>query len=57
MDADSRRDQDGVDSLRDTEAEAGDEAEVDDDFDLDTREAQELGARLDEPDEPEPRLD
>jgi hypothetical protein len=56
MDAESRRDQDGVDSLHDTEAEAGDESETDDDFDLDSREAEELGVRLDEPDGPEPQL-
>ena len=48
------RDQDGVDSLRDTEAEAGDESEVVDDFDMDDREARELGVDLDDRDEPEP---
>lgn len=47
-------DQDGVSSLRDVEAEAGDEQELRDDFDLDEREARELGVALDrtEPDEP-----
>ena len=51
------RDRDGLGSLRDTEAEAGDEAEIDDDFDMDDREARELGAVLDDRDEPEPDLD
>jgi len=49
-----RRDQDGVDSLRDTEAETGDESGIVDDFDMDDREARELGVNLDERDEPEP---
>jgi hypothetical protein len=57
IDPDLQRDRDGVGALRDVEAEAGDDEEVVDALDLDTREAQELGARLDEPDEPEPRLD
>ena len=48
------RDQDGVRSLRDTEAEAGDEEELVDDFDMDDREARELGVDLDDRDEPEP---
>jgi hypothetical protein len=48
------RDQDGVDSLRDTEAEAGDEQGIADDFDMDDREARELGVNLDDRDEPEP---
>ena len=48
------RDQDGVGSLRDTEAEAGDEDEIADDFDMDDREARELGVNLDDRDEPEP---
>jgi hypothetical protein len=52
-----RRDQDGVDSLQDTEAEAGDEDELLDDYDLDDREAKELGVQLDDRDEPEPTLD
>jgi len=48
------RDQDGVGSLRDTEAEAGDEEGLVDEFDMDDREARELGADLDNRDEPEP---
>jgi len=51
------RDRDGVSALRDTEAEAGDESEIDDDFDMDDREARELGVDLDDRDEPEPGLD
>jgi hypothetical protein len=47
-------DQDGVASLRDTEAEAGDESEIRDVFDMDDREARELGVDLDDRDEPEP---
>lgn len=50
------RDQDGVSSLRDTEAEAGDESEIDDDFSMDDRAAREAGVELDDRDEPEPRL-
>jgi hypothetical protein len=50
----SGRDQDGVASLRDTDAEAGDENEIVDDFDMDDREARELGVDLDDRDEPEP---
>jgi hypothetical protein len=49
-------DQDGVASLRDTEAEAGDESEIRDRFDMDDREARELGVDLDGRDEPEPDL-
>ena len=49
--------QDGVASLRDTEAEAGDEGELTDLFDVDQREARELGADLDEADPDESRLD
>ena len=48
------RDQDGVESLRDTEAEAGEESEIADKFDMDDREARELGVDLDDRDEPEP---
>jgi hypothetical protein len=48
------REQDGVESLRDTEAEAGDESELSDAFDMDDREARELGVNLDDRDEPEP---
>jgi len=51
------RDQDGVASLRDTEAEAGDEEEITDDFDMDDTEARELGVNLDDRDEPEPGFD
>jgi hypothetical protein len=47
-------DQDGVASLRDTEAEAGDESAIRDAFDMDDREARELGVDLDGRDEPEP---
>jgi hypothetical protein len=50
-------DQDGVASLRDTEAQAGDEGELNDLFAVDSREARELGADLDEADPDEPRLD
>ena len=50
------RDRDGVESLRDTEAEQGDEESLDDLFDLDDREASELGVALDGRDEPEPGL-
>jgi hypothetical protein len=47
-------DQDGVAALRDTEAEAGDESGIRDAFDMDDREARELGVALDGRDEPEP---
>ena len=50
------RDRDGVESLRDTEAEQGEEALLEDLFDLDDREAKELGVALDGRDEPEPGL-
>ena len=50
------RDQDGVAALQDVEAEQGDEAEVDDDFDLDTQEAHEAGVHLDPVADEEPRL-
>jgi hypothetical protein len=52
-----RRDRDGVSSLRDTEAESGDEDEVLDRFDLDSVEAQELGVALDRTGGETPRLD
>jgi hypothetical protein len=52
----SGRERDGVESLQDTEAEQGDEQEVDDDFDLDRRAAREAGVNLDSIDQ-EPRLD
>jgi hypothetical protein len=51
------RDRDGVASLRDIEAESGDEEEIVDDFDMDDRAARELGVALDDRDEPEPGLD
>jgi hypothetical protein len=54
---DRRRDLDGVASLRDVEAEAGDEDETVDAYDMDDREARELDVQLDALDEPEPRLD
>jgi hypothetical protein len=53
---DRRRDLDGVASLRDVEAEAGDEDASVDTYDMDDREARELDVRLDGRDEPEPRL-
>lgn len=53
----SSRSRDGVSSLRDTEAEAGDEEGLADTYDLDDREARELGVELDDRDEPEPGLD
>jgi hypothetical protein len=51
------RDRDGVSSLRDTEAEAGDEVGVVDDFDLDQDEAAEAGVALDRTGGETPRLD
>jgi hypothetical protein len=51
------RDRDGVASLRDTEEEQGDEAELTDDFDLDQDEAKELGVNLDRTGGETPRLD
>ena len=56
-DADADRDQDGASSLHDTDAETGDEEEVDDTYDIDNREAREAGVNLDGMDEQEPRLD
>ena len=53
--AEHNRDRDGIDGLRDVEAEAGDEAAVGDSFDLDISEARELGVALDRVDD-EPRL-
>lgn len=50
------RDRDGVGALQDVEAEQGDEAEVDDDFDLDTLEAREAGVDLDRVADEETRL-
>lgn len=46
-DAQWDRDRDGVGSLRDTEAEAGDEEEITDTYSLDEREARDLGVALD----------
>jgi hypothetical protein len=43
----TERDRDGVGSLRDIEAESGDEDGTSDDFDLDQVEAHELGVDLD----------
>jgi hypothetical protein len=54
--AEHNRDRDGIDSLRDVEAEAGDEGAVGDNFDLDTVEARDLGVALD-PVDGEPELD
>jgi hypothetical protein len=56
-DVDAGSGQDAVAALHDTEAEAGDEEETDDLFDLDKREARELGVNLDTVDSDEPRLD
>jgi hypothetical protein len=49
--------QDGVAALHDTEAEAGDEGELVDLFDVDQTEARALGADLDRADRGESRLD
>ena len=51
------RERDGVGSLHDTEAEAGDESELTDLFDIDRAEAQELGVDLDRADGGESQLD
>ena len=51
------RDRDGIASLRDVQEESGDEAGVHDAYDMDDREASELGVRLDARDEPEPDLE
>ena len=51
------RERDGVESLQDTEAEQGDEQEVDDDFDLDRRAAREAGVNLDSINDQESKLD
>jgi hypothetical protein len=48
---------DAVAALHDTEAEAGDESELADIFDLDRSEARELGVELDRADRGESRLD
>jgi hypothetical protein len=51
------RDRDGVDSLRDTDAEQGDEEEIDDLYVYDEKEAREADADLDGDARDEPRLD
>jgi hypothetical protein len=51
------RDRDGVGSLRDTEAESGDEDGVNDSFDLDQTEAHEVGVDLDRAGGETPHLD
>jgi hypothetical protein len=51
------RERDGVAALHDTEAEAGDESELADAFDLDRTEARALGAELDRADRDESQLD
>ena len=56
LDTPRNRDQDGAAALRDTEAEVGDEEAIDDAYDMDDREARELGVQLDNRDEPEPGL-
>ena len=56
LDAPPSRDQDPLASLRDTEAEEGEDEGIEDDFDIDQREARELGVQLDGVEE-EPRLD
>jgi hypothetical protein len=53
----ARRDRDGVSSLRDTEAESGDEDEVTDRFEIDSIEARELGVDLDRTGGETPLLD
>jgi hypothetical protein len=55
--AQSRRERDGVSSLRDTEAESGDEDEVADRFELDSIEARDLGVALDRTGGETPLLD
>jgi hypothetical protein len=56
LDEPKERESDPVASLRDVEAEAGDEEELTDAYDMDDRAARELGANLDNRDEPEPGL-
>ncbi|HTR69364.1 MAG TPA: hypothetical protein VMH41_03955 [Mycobacteriales bacterium] len=51
------RERDGVTSLRDTEAEQGDEEYLDDSFELDTEEARDLDVGLDRLGGETPRLD
>jgi hypothetical protein len=57
LDAQESPDRDGVAALHDVEAEAGDEEGLGDAYDMDDREARELGVQLDDRDEPEPRPD
>jgi len=51
------RERDGVAALHDIEAEAGDESELADAFDLDRTEARALGVDLDRADRDESQLD
>jgi hypothetical protein len=53
----ARRDRDGIAALRDVEEEQGDELAVHDTYDMDAREARQLGVQLDALDAPEPDLD
>ena len=55
-DEETDRELDGASSLHDTDAEVGDEEEVDDTYDIDNREAREAGVNLDGTGEQEPRL-
>ena len=57
LDASESPDRDGVAGLHDVEAEAGDEEGLSDTYDMDDREARELGVQLDDRDEPEPPPD
>ncbi|MDQ1705319.1 MAG: hypothetical protein QOF18_1685 [Frankiaceae bacterium] len=57
LDAPVDLEQDAVAALRDTEAEAGDEGELVDLFDVDQAEARALGVDLDRADRGESRLD
>lgn len=56
LDVPKDRESDPVAALRDVESEAGDEEELTDTYDMDDRAARELGADLDDRDEPEPGL-
>ncbi len=49
--------QDGIAALHDVEAEAGDEAEIADLFDMDHKEARQVGVELDSTGADEPLLD
>jgi hypothetical protein len=51
------RDRDGVGALHDSEAEAGDEEELADEFDLDETAAREVGSNFDRLGGETPRLD